>query len=419
MNGLRRFAAAIPLTPFGGLVFAAALALLGTATLSRDRYGLVLAWAALFLLSALALFGRLFASRVKRNPPLLSAAAALYADRPSGLLSVTPCAEPPFFFRIHVVLRGALIVGEREIYTYFRDFGLKHREATVLEAAPPSCGRLSYEGRYTVRDILGLTVCSAEALGGGSAPTRPSFLELPRSILRSASDSRDAKPPLKKTDDEKIFIREYQNGDLARDINWKASGRVRKLLTRIPPTARQESRRLELRVRTDSAETMRGFAAHCHLAALKTIVYQFIAQARLQEPGCAFHVFLNDQERELNADKDLDAFASELADLGFHSTGGPLVSVLPDSSFVFLFSTCLDRQLDEAIGALGARSIQLFLTQPADLSVSEPDFSGRLVGNSRGFRPRPLLFLGKKPERLAVGQAVSGRHEFSVEALWL
>ena len=111
---LRSFLFYYPLTLAGSLLLAAALYLLGRSLAQENSYGVLLALAALLVLSALSVTARLQANTYRRRLVQWhwDSTAPLYARR-AGLahaLITDPLRTLPFF-RIHFAIKGTLKVG--------------------------------------------------------------------------------------------------------------------------------------------------------------------------------------------------------------------------------------------------------------------------------------------------------------------
>ncbi|MDX9801192.1 MAG: DUF58 domain-containing protein [Spirochaetia bacterium] len=115
-------------------------------------------------------------------------------------------------------------------------------------------------------------------------------------------------------DTEKYLMREYVQGDLYRDINWKSSGKIGKLVTRISPGGREES---ELMTFIYLSGTGRGGAESAvapHDAYRSFITgkyfreffYTFLRRAKKEaaESKCEFQVFIDEKRCSVKEHSD-------------------------------------------------------------------------------------------------------------------
>ena len=303
-RGLRRF---YPLSFFGTLIIVSGLLLLGNGLLFSDGFAVVIG--ALAFLLCLCLSGAVLFQTAGRLRDAIhwnsggNLIAFLRNENHSAFLSSW---DLPPFLRFHISLRARLLVGNLLLYHFHRDYCFHGTERLPLEIVPPVPGRMQMKGEFYLSDIFGITRRSILFLDKRSAHVLPPGEGMSEVDLIRTSQSEDDKQMTKKSETEKIFIRDYQPGDLARDINWKASGRIHKLLTRIPPESESLSRLIQILLLADSRIL--------ELAYLKSLVRGFIDRMLSNDANAIFRIWLHNNQYEVNNDDSMELFLKALAE---------------------------------------------------------------------------------------------------------
>lgn len=311
---LRRLARYYPFSVFGTVVLIAAVLLLGTGLMFSDILAVsigTLAFAFCLLLSV-----AVFLQPADRLKNLLNwnSGANLIAQRVNTSHNAALHTwKPPPFLRLHISIGAWLQIGRLKLYYFHRDYSFYHSSPHAagnlpLEICPPVPGRLKMRGEFYLSDMFGITHRSLVS-ERRSARVLPPAENMSDITIIPNNRSEDDVQPQKKSESEKIFIRDYQAGDLARDINWKASGRIHKLLTRIPPESESQSRVVHATIIADVSDS--GFM---ELAYLKSLLRGFI-EVQLNA-DTMFRIWLNDQKYEVMGQDDdaLPAFLRSLAE---------------------------------------------------------------------------------------------------------
>jgi uncharacterized protein (DUF58 family) len=180
------------------------------------------------------------------------------------------------------------------------------------------------------------------------------------------SSSQDPNSLRKQADQEKIFVREYVSGDLARDINWKALARIGSLLTRIPPESPRESKIVRLVVYMPPAgrTPCEQGCALVQLEHIRVIVSSILESIRRAESDYGFSVCLGDAEYNIGAGERFDDFYAELSRAGFSlgpSVKTSLENAQPKKSWIVGSSS--DSGLILRTGELISRGNHLILSR--------------------------------------------------------
>ncbi len=105
-------------------------------------------------------------------------------------------------------------------------------------------------------------------------------------------------------DTEKYLMREYVPGDLYRDINWKSSGRIDKLVTRISPGGKEESNLLTfiyLSGFSDGCDPYKGFVTGKYF---REFFYTFLRRVKESAGNCELKVFIDGEECAVRENTD-------------------------------------------------------------------------------------------------------------------
>ena len=294
-----------------------------------------------------------------------------------------------------------------------------------LPLSLPLCGQLSAQGRFSVRDLFGLTRARFGEEPERSLTVLPAWLspEPPR-LVEPAGGFED-KSLRRASEEEKYFMREYQPGDRFRDINWKVSSRLQELITRISPVTQEKTRLLAVDFRHYRAAGAESLESVLHLDYLKSWLLAFLRGLKSANERLQFRVRTGAGSSLLATEEDIERFAVELSGLHYQSDPGPGVE---EAGELFVFSTPFDRGLPLFLAARPLARAQVFRTvrrpagirrglpprahlpgrrRPADSAARRRRRGARPVpaGAGRGLPSRPL---GPAP-RPRPGSPASGR----------
>lgn len=356
--------------------------------------------------------GHLQRSAFAQRPVSLQAASALCAGRNDGLVELKEL-EPKggLFFRRHLILHGEIDLQGHRAYRYYNDLACGPSGGSMA-ITPPVSGLFKLQGRMEVRDILGLSRWSLMDDRSWEIPVVPWGLDRNYGLPAFQSENQDDQRPVKKQEQEKIFTREYMAGDLARDINWKSSVRIGKLITRIPPESLGQSPQMPLYFRSPPAD--RGYYSLFYLEQQKALLLGFLRTMMDQERS--FLIYLNRKEYSLDSPEDLPGFERELAALGFTESyqDYPVPQGQQESC---LFSSCLDQDLPRVLRGLDKEKVHLFLSQPP--SVERPGETYHLIKEWPQFLPGRKFLKGHHPMELRLPRQLGELQQFSLEGRWL
>jgi len=191
-------------------------------------------------------------------------------------------------------------------------------------------------------------------------------------------------------------MREYIPGDRLRDINWKASSRIRELFARVSPDTHEQSRILTIYLRNFAEPQEISVEALAHSAYIGGWLIAFLRTSLREESDLTLRVMTARGAFTCADEEAVEKLSWELADLWLdpEPVGLPLEH---SADQVIVFSTPFDTGFDRFATRLGRTTIHLFTTQLAGTgrgmgadgdSASEEEnvavfFGGSLIPASR------------------------------------
>jgi hypothetical protein len=353
-----------PFTPAGFLLLAAALYLLGRSLAQDNPYGVLLALAALLVLTALAVTARLQANLYRRRQVHWhwDSSSPLFARR-SGLSQslITETLRTLPFFRIHFALRGSLKVGRNASLKIQREISFAQGGSHPIELYFPLCGLFACTARYAVRDIFGLSRARFGEQMARNLPVQPaSFTQ--RSIpVPEPSVGFEETSRKRSSDEEKYYMREYLPGDRFRDINWKVSSRLDELITRISPVTQEKTTILPVVLRNFRDREPESLESIVHLNIIKSWLMAFLRIMKQEHPEMQFRLTSAGGRWLLQSDEDIERFGWELPAIFFQRETGAVFQGPPEEE-LFVFSTPFDRGLPAYLSSQAGARQYIFRT---------------------------------------------------------
>jgi hypothetical protein len=387
------------LTPAGFAMIVIALFILIRSLSARNAYEILLSsvmtllWV---LLGAAGLWGKrkLAALEPKWKPPFPFTANS----REESL--VTELGFPsPWFFRLHVVLRGRFFPsGSGGGCPVFAEAAVPIGSVSAnLSFSLPMSGTFRGAVSCRLRDIFGFFSfrCGIAQQRTVNVMPSPSLKKQLRIAPQSGAEDRRSKST---DDEERYYMREYSPGDRLRDINWKSSERIDTLITRISPDTHEKICRIEVYFRNYS----RNYGTAVSLDELwlldraKARLSHFLRLVKESDDAYVFLVHTAQGSWELNDREALEAFLETLAGFPF----SPPAREYPeasDSGELYVFSTACDEDLQSFLFACGSRPVSLFVVQPALPNTKPEETETLLVSDfpASGCFPSPKWLFGK------------------------
>jgi hypothetical protein len=260
------------------------------------------------------------------------------------------------------------------------------------------------EGACRLRDILGFFSfpCGLVQHRSLAVQSSPCLSKPFRIDAHSGAEDRRNKTA---NDEERYYMREYAPGDRFRDINWKSSGRIDTLITRISPDNQEKVSRIEVYFRNylSTGKALRGKGLHAGLEDLwlldraKARLAQFLRAVKAEQAAYVFNIRAAQRSWDIKDQDELDRFLEELASLPFVSSRndgmtGTLGEVPPLApGELYVFSTAADGGLPAFLLARQALPVYVFFSRPP-VPGSSPETVEKLRIRdfaANGFIPAP------------------------------
>ena len=365
---LERYGFYYPFTITGSALTVLGLVLLVRSLIIKDPYELLLSIAALFVLAALVLLGRLQAgqfAKLRIQWDSSAPVAARSTDSAAGAQKLTGVALSPFlWYRLHFSLRGTLTAGRGATMFVSHDQSAVGRETIPLELSLPVCGSLDAHGYLSIGDIFGLTRSRFGRPFQRIIAVQPAVFPEPISVHVEAAERTEEKQSQLNSDEDKYYMREYAPGDRFRDINWKTSSRLLQLYTRISPIAQEQTKIIALDFRNYREAASETLESVTHLNHIKSWLLSFLRTVKGENRDFHFHVTTARGLKRLETREDIERFAEELATMPFQSDPGHL-GELASTDEIYIFTTPYDKQLPALLHYYPQRRINVYRTLSA------------------------------------------------------
>jgi hypothetical protein len=358
-----------PFTVAGSIVLAIGVVFVARGTAIGDVYRATLGVLAIMLPVLLGIIGRVQAGRfsdveISWRVSKDTAATMSSPDRCGHIEISARGIRPWFFFRLHAKITGPMQVGRNARFHFHEEIATADGEHVRIPLPFPLPGKAQLNGRLEIRDVFGLTrarlgtVMSREVVAPSAMPLAP---ELTRVVAQTGGEESTR---LRSPEEERYYMREYIPGDRLRDINWKASSRVRQLYARVSPETQEQSRTLTVYLRNFADPSERSIEALAHGAYIKGWMIAFLRTLLREEPDITFRVVTSRGTVSCSDEDEIDKLSWDLADLW--TDAEPIgLTIDKDAHQVVVFSTPFDSGLDSFASRLTRTTIHLFATQLA------------------------------------------------------
>jgi hypothetical protein len=355
---LQRMLYYYPLTLTGSILFVFALLLLYDALLSLNPFSFILSIFALTVLFVLGILNRIQVLHPQEMTYEWDSAEALYAGKEYHQRIYCEGFRILPFFRLHFLLSGRLFVAEKESFLFIREFSSPEPERFEFPLYFPLCGSLKTSGFLCVKDIFGLTRARFTPAIPRTLTIRPPVILHEEQAPAVTMDGMEDTARKKDTNEERYYQREYMAGDKLRDINWKVSGRLSTLITKVSHITQEKTRLLTIFFQNYRKPGPESLDSIVHLNVVKGWMLSFIKVMKEAYPDYNFEVITNQDKFTIETPDDIDHLGLVLGTIHYHSLVNN--TYIPHPGEVFIFTTPFDTQLSRLISGLDQSRIHLF-----------------------------------------------------------
>ncbi len=358
-----------PFTIAGTLVFAIGVVFVARGSVLGDPYRASLGFLAVALPMLLAAIGRAQAGRFSEVEANWRASGDTHAtmtepDRCGHVAIVARGIRPWFFYRLLVRLSGLMQVGSHTSFHFHEELATANGELVRVPLPFPLPGKARLTCRLEIRDVFGMT---RAAFGPSTADEVVTPAAMPRApqLTRIVTETGgEESTRVRSPEEERYYMREYIPGDRLRDINWKASSRIRELFARVSPDTQEQSRILTIYLRNFAEPQEISVEALAHSAYIGGWLIAFLRTSLREEPDLTLRVMTARGPFTCADEAAVEELSWELADLWLdpEPLGLPLDNAARQ---VIVFSTPFDTGFDSFATRLGSTTIHLFTTQLA------------------------------------------------------
>lgn len=354
-----------PFSILGTILFFVSVFIMGKSYNEKDPYGFFLSLVALFILLLFVALSRLQAASGKSADIQWDTSHMLHAyEEGAATRLYVRGIKPYFFFRMHFKIAGRLGAGRNADIFIRQEISASIAETASGEipipAYYPSCGILKLSGVLSICDIFGLTRARFKEPFLKTMTVRPSRMKPFEIEEIKAEGGFENKSKQKHSDEERYYMREYQPGDRLKDINWKATSRMSRLITRISQTTQEKIKLLHVYFRNYKRSLKETLDSVAHLNYLKSWLLCFLRTVKTKHPEYQFKVIAGLTIFEVETLENIDDLEVELSRLHFQNTPLEIETTGPGEAFIF--TTPYDDQMPVLLTYLTASTISIFRT---------------------------------------------------------
>lgn len=369
----------IPLTFGGGIFLAASLSLLAYALVKENSYFLLFSLAVLLLIALLLILGFLTTLGLEKSAEWVVAPAVPVAGQPN-LFTIKKASLPPFV-RLYATVEASAWAGRQSRIEYRAFSRASARAEGRFAFFLPFSGTLRCKTSYFVGDLFGFTAFFLST-SRTSRVIRP--IPPPRPASIPAHDEQWVEAyGLERSDPERLYVRDYQPGDRARDINWKLAEKYGSLMIRHAAGFPEEVAEICVAGVPGQLRQAEDGWSLAHLEILKRAMARFIQKKIQEKKRYKIRVIWGNQVFVVRDEDSLAAFMVSFSRLAFADS--PLINAVgmePTACFATNFALLPAAFQSE-------KNQQLFVT------VDEKKASGKIKLFPSGFEGRPRFSLKK------------------------
>ena len=349
-----------PFTIPGTTLFFISLYLLITAFYNNNPYSLIISFSSLIILTVLGILGRLQANQGIQVE--WDSTIPLYAKQNNKFLVYINKFKRFLFYRLHIQIKGKMRAGKKAYLYIYEEVSSYGQNEIEVPCYFPVCGSFNAKGTLFIKDIFHLTRSRFQKEQKQILRIRPANLADIKIPDIKAMEGFEDTAKRKQADEEKYYQREYMPGDRFRDINWKATSRVSKLITKISHITQEKTKTILIIFRNfkqnSNTDTLDSIA---HLNILKSWLISFLKKVKEKNKNYIFNVVTGMGPVMLETLEEIELFSSELGSIYFQTDAMSFANIKIPSE-VFVFTTCYDKNINSFLTFFSDSKINIFRT---------------------------------------------------------
>ena len=358
-----------PLTIAGTLLLGVGIVFLALGAAQEDVYRASLGVLAIAVPFALAIASRAQAGRFSEA----ETSWRVSEDTIATLVGPDRCGHaeirardvrPWLFFRLIARVSGTVQVAQGVTFHFYDEAATSQGELVSVPLPVPLPGRASLTCRLEIRDVFGISRAHLAMIADPAVVIPPAMPRAPQLTQVVSSTGGEESTRLRSPEVERYYMREYVPGDRLRDINWKASSRVRQLFARVSPQTHEESWTLAVYLRTFAAADDISLEALAHAAYAKGWLVAFLRTVIREEPNVSFRVVTSRGVFACDDEDDIDRLSWKLADIWLEPESEPL-PVETATSQAVVFTIPFDAGLASFAARFSDAAVHVFATRQA------------------------------------------------------
>ena len=349
-----------PLTVPGTILFFISVYLLIISFYNNNPYSLIISILSLIVLIILGTLGRFQANQ--NSQVEWDSTIPLYANQNNKFLVYINKFNRLLFFRLHFQVKGRMKVG-KNAYLYINEEVSSYGDDEIeVSCYFPVCGSFNAKGTLFVKDIFHLTRSRFQKQQTQILKIRPAIITKIKIPDIKAMEGFENTAKQKQADEEKYYQREYMPGDRFRDINWKATSRLSKLITKVSHITQEETKTILIIFRNfRENSSMPTLDSIVHLNYLKAWLISFLKKTKEENANYIFNVVTGAGPVMLESYEEIELFSSELCGIFFQTDSMSFANIKIPSE-VFIFTTCYDKKINSILSFFSDSKINIFRT---------------------------------------------------------
>lgn len=358
-----------PLTFSGSLLFLISVYLLIFSFYTNNPYSFLISIVSLFILILLSFIGRIQANQGIQVD--WDSTIPLYADQNNKFVVYINKFKRFLFYRIHFKVKGSVKIGKNANIRIHEEVSSDGQDEIEVSCFFPVCGTFFAKGTLFVKDIFNLTKARFQKEQEQVLKIRPAIVSGIKINNIKAMEGFENTAKQKQADEEKYYQREYMPGDRFRDINWKATSRISKLITKISHITQEKTKTILILFRNfkrDPEKSTRDSIVHLNF--LKSWLMTFLKSVKEENNNYIFNIISGSGSVTLESMEEIELFSAELGSIFFRTDSMSFANIKVPSE-VFVFTTCYDININSVFTFFSDSKINIFRTVQKGINNKE------------------------------------------------